>query len=209
MRNYYVCLLVGGIAGCGAGSRAPVSIPSYDVEAMAGAAMAAYDKNGDGALDAAELEACPGLKASLANIDANKDKKLTPDELKARFESYERSGAGAVGYTIRLWLDGAPLTDANVTLTPESFMGSAIGPATGKSNADGAVTTYAVGTRELPGVPCGVYKIAVTKEGASIPAKYNTQTTLGGEVSGGGRSGNSILELRLTTGNASLPIKSR
>ena len=33
------------------------------------------------------------------------------------------------------------------------------------------------------GVPPGFYLVRITKAGVNIPAKYNTQTTLGAEVS--------------------------
>jgi hypothetical protein len=35
---------------------------------------------------------------------------------------------------------------------------------------------------DVPGVPYGLYRVEITKEGMDIPAKYNTQTILGQEV---------------------------
>ena len=51
----------------------------------------------------------------------------------------------------------------------------------------------------LPGLPPGVYRVAVTKDGVTIPARYNTETTLGCEVFGGGRGGSTTLALKLTS----------
>ncbi len=185
-------------AGCGSGpDLAPVAPKSYDPDAMAKAAIQQLDKNGNGTLELAELEACPGLKASFTHIDANKDSKLSAEELKARFEAYR--SAGAVGYTLRVSLDGSPLGDANVTLSPEAFMGGAIGEVTGRTDSEGTLNKYTVGRRELPGLPPGVYRISVTKDGVTILPKYNTQTTLGCEVSGGGRGGNSTFDVKLTS----------
>ncbi len=201
MRPLPVTLLVFGVltlAGCGSGpDQSPVAPPSYDSEAMAKSALAELDKNANGTIEGVEFDACPGLKMVVAGIDTNKDSKLSLDELKARFETYRN--AGAVGYTLRVTLDGNPLPDAAVRLIPEIFMNGAVKEATGKTSADGTVTNYTVGGREMPGVPPGVYRIAVTKDGVSIPAKFNTETTQGCEVSGGGRGGSSGFDVKITT----------
>ncbi|WP_439629427.1 carboxypeptidase-like regulatory domain-containing protein [Gemmata sp.] len=164
---------------------------------MARSAMAQFDKNVNGSIEGPELDACPGLKALAANLDVAPDGKLTADRLKARFETYR--SVGAMGFPVRVTLDGTPLADAVVVLTPEEFMGGVTDPATGKTGPDGTVSNYAVGGRELPGLPPGVYRIAVTKDGVAVPERYNAKTALGCEVSGGGRGGNSGLDLKLET----------
>src|SRR5207253_2353125 len=98
------------LAGCG--SNAPISAPPYDPDAMANAAMQQFDKNGNGTLEGTELDACPGLKAALVSIDTNSDKKISLDELKTRFEVYQNLGAGAIGYSVQVSLDGFPFPDA-------------------------------------------------------------------------------------------------
>ncbi|MBA4187098.1 MAG: hypothetical protein C0467_03685 [Planctomycetaceae bacterium] len=194
--NLLVCVSL-TLAGCSGGpDLSPVATRSYDSESMAKAAIQQFDKNTNGTLELAELDSCPGLKATFTHIDTNNDNKLTAEELKARFEGYRT--AGAVGYTLRVTLDGIPLPDATATLTPESFMNGAISEVTGKTTADGTLSKYSVDGRELPGLPSGVYRVTVTKDGLGLPAKYNTQSTLGCEVSGGGRGGNSGYDVRLT-----------
>lgn len=186
------------LAGCGGGpDKSPVAARSYDPEAMARSAMAEFDKNVNGTIEGAELDACPGLKVLAANTEVAPDGKLTADRLKARFETYR--SAGAVGFPIRVTLDGAPLAAAAVVLTPEVFMGGVADVTTGVTGPDGSVSNFNVGGRELPGVPPGVYRIAVTKDGVAVPERFNTKTTLGCEVSGGGRGGNSGLDLKLET----------
>jgi hypothetical protein len=175
----------------------PVAKRSYDPEEMAKAAIIQLDKNVNGTIEGAEFDACPGLKAALPHIDTNKDSKLTAEELKARFEGYR--AVATSNFTIRVSLDGTPLADATVTLTPEPFMGGVVGEATGRTGADGSVTNYMVERRELPGLPPGVYTVAITKDGTAIPAKYNTRTTLGCEVSGGGRGGIRTLDVKMTS----------
>lgn len=185
------------LAGCGGGpDKSPVVARSYDSEAMARSAVAQYDKNASGSIEGPELDASPGLKALAANVDVAPDGKLTADRLKARFESYR--SAGVIGFPVRVTFDGAPLPDAVVALTPEDFMGGATEPATGKTGPDGTVTNYNVGGRELPGVPPGVYRVSVTRDGVAVPERYNAKTALGCEVSGRGRGG-SGLDVKIDT----------
>ena len=198
MRLLPAILLLGlASAGCGDKANSPVPVPSYDAQAMGKAAVSQLDKNGNGTVEGAELDACPGLKAALPNIDTNHDNKLSAEELTARFLSYR--AAGAVGSSVRVTLDGAPLIDATVTFTPEAFMCDAISEATAQTGADGTATNFTANGRTTPGLASGVYRVAVTRSGVNIPAKFNTQTTLGCEVSAGGRGGSSILELKLTS----------
>ncbi|MCE9564775.1 MAG: hypothetical protein K8U57_22300 [Planctomycetes bacterium] len=199
MRQIPAALLVCSVfavAGCGSGpDMSPIAPRSYDPEAMAKSAIVQLDKNANGTIEGAELDACPGLKAALPAFDTNKDNKLSADELKARFDGYK--AVAAVGFTIRVTLDGTPLPDATVTLTPELFMNGAIVEATGRTGPDGSVMNYTVENRELPGLPPGVYRVSVTKDGANIPAKYNTQTILGCEVTGSGRGGIYALDVKI------------
>ena len=55
----------------------------------------------------------------------------------------------------------------------------------------------------MPGLPCGLYRITVSKKGAdgkeTLPTKFNTETTLGREVSADPRSGDSAIHLDLKT----------
>lgn len=180
------------LAGCGGDRPVPVPAPSYDPAAMAEAAVRELDADASGAVDGGELDARPWLKA----FDTDHDKKVSRDELKARFDGYAKTGAGALGYTVRVTLDGRPLPDATVTFTPEAFMNGAVGEATARTGPDGSASAFTAGGQQLPGLALGVYRVAVTTPDGSIPARYNTATTLGCEVSGG-RGGSSVLELKL------------
>lgn len=194
-------LLIGMLAtvGCGSGSTGRVAAPSYDPDAMAAAALSALDANGNGTIEGAELDACPALKSALPGIDTNRDRKVSADELKARFTAYKAQAAGAVGVAASVTLDVAPLPDATVTFTPEPFMGAAAREATAVTRADGSIATFSVGGESLPGLPCGLYRVKVSKPGPegqeTIPARYNTQTTLGCEVFAGRSAGR--LEFKL------------
>jgi len=172
-------------AGCSSSTTPEVhSQASFDADALTAAAFAEYDRDKNGVLEGAELDACPSLKWALAGIDTNGDKKISTAELKARFEGYAAANAGTVSVPVSVTLDGAPLADATVQFVPESFMGNTIKEATGKTGAEGSVTTFTSDGKQYPGLQPGLYRIKVTADGKNVPARYNSQTTLGAEVSG-------------------------
>jgi hypothetical protein len=199
--------LVAALLACSPGCRdrgetALLPPAHYDPEASVRAAFAAYDKNGNGTLEGAELDACPALKAALRSLDSNRDGKLSRDELTARFGQYARGGTetvSVVGVTVR-W-NGPPLAGALVTLTPEPFMGEGFKPASGTTDDQGFAEMRVQG-ESRSGVPAGFYQITVSKKGGSggemLPARYNTRTTLGREVYEAGRGSPGSFNLDLT-----------
>src|SRR5262245_38264147 len=62
--------------GCSAGGKR-MAPPDFAPEDAAKQAMATYDKNRDGVLDATELEQCPPLKAALQSFDKNRDGRIS------------------------------------------------------------------------------------------------------------------------------------
>src|SRR5438876_481057 len=60
------------LVGCSGGPSA-VHAPTLSPEEAGRQALAEYDTNKDGFLDAKELERCPALKSSLKAIDKNRD----------------------------------------------------------------------------------------------------------------------------------------
>jgi len=192
------------LTGCGGGGTNPnaPALPSYDADALAAAAIQHLDKNGSGTAEDAELDAAPGLKLALGEIDANKDEKLSADELKARFARYAdgAAGGGLAAVSCTVYLDNAPVPNATVRFEPEPFMASVLKPATGTTDAQGFVNVKVDGSADY-GVFPGVYRIVVTRDGGKdLPARYNTKTTLGREVFGGSRSASGGIELRLKSG---------
>jgi hypothetical protein len=192
-------LLCAALAGCG-GKNASLSAPSYDPAGMAQAAVSQYDKNANGSLDGAELDAVPALKFSLAAIDTNKDKAISLDELKARFESYKAANIGALGVSVLVKVNGTRMAGVTVTFVPEDCMKGTAKGGTGTSRDDGAAEIQSDG---VPGLALGLYKITASKKGASgaeeLPARYNSATTLGREVVADPRGGTPTIELDLFT----------
>lgn len=127
-------------AGCGGGKSDPVPAASYDPDRAAQAALDEFDKDRDGTLSAAELNACPGIKVAADRIDTNKDQKLSRDELKARFTTYADATFGALGVTYTVTLDGSPVSGAVVTFTPEPCFGDSLKSGSGTTDASGVVT---------------------------------------------------------------------
>jgi hypothetical protein len=201
MRSLILLLGVSGLVGlgCRPGSPNALPVPAYDPEKMAAAALRQYDKNGNGVLESAELEACPALKGALARFDTDKDGAISADELRARFQSYKVLGTGAMAVGVEVKMGGRPLEGAIVTFTPEDCMLDAISGGSGYANVNGRVTLD--GPAGVPGLPCGLYRITVSKKSPtgveSVPAKYNTATTLGREISADPRSGDSSIILDL------------
>jgi hypothetical protein len=193
-------LLVAVLVGC---SDRAIRVPAMNPDGAASQALAEYDANKDGALDDGELNKCPGLKAARQWLDTDKDRRLSGDEIATRVRDYQNDRAGLLALIIQFTLDGKPLTDADVTLVPESFMGSGFKPAHGKTNAGGACVEFRTEGAAYPGIHPGVFRIVVSKKDASgketIPARYNTETTLGVEARTGNPAVASGLELQLSS----------
>ena len=198
-RTGWALFLLAGFWGCSN----QVALPSLSPDGAARAAMAEYDTNKDGSLDAAELEKCPALKNGLKTMDKDGNGRLSEQEIADRLTIFYRdSRAGLTSVTCLVLLDGKPLAGATVAVEPEKFLGPVIKSATGVSDADGVVALQMEGEKEVGIMQYGFFKVRVSKKDAqgkeTIPAKYNDKTTLGAEVAPDGRGGNGI-RLQLTS----------
>ena len=177
---------------CVSCNRGPSRIqpPSIDASESASQAMEMYDTDGDGYLAAGELDKVPGLKAAIETLDTDKDGKVSADEIEARIEAWQASRIGVATIMCVLRLDGQPLVGADIAFEPESFLGDAIQPAIGTSDFVGAayprIPKEKRPVADMPGgMQLGLYRIRVSKLAngkETIPAKYNTATTLGQQI---------------------------
>jgi len=172
------------LAGCSGAPRS-VAPPSYSSAAGA-AAISRYDADGDGALSGDELQRAAALRAALAQIDTDGDGRLTAAEINARVQAWRDARVGLMAVRCAVTLDGAPLVGAQVVLEPEDYLGSDPRPASGVTGGDG-VAALSLAAEHLadpryPGVACGWYTIRVTSPAQPLPARYHTDSTLGGEV---------------------------
>jgi hypothetical protein len=178
------CSLV--VAGCMQGP-GRVHPPKISPSSAASAAMAKYDTNKDGFLDAKELEKAPSLRSALKQIDTNGDGKISADEIAARIAKWQESGLGLTTLTARVTLDGQPLEDATVTFVPEEFLGTDMQKAVGTTSKGGAANLSIEHPQRpgLRGVQPGLYRVEISKMvngKETLPSKYNAETTLGVEV---------------------------
>ena len=177
------------VVGCSGGAK-PIPLPEINAAEAAGQAIALYDTNGDGSIAGDELSAAPPLKAGLGQIDANKDDKVTKDEIEDRIRAWRESKIGMLTTAFKVTRGGKPVPRVLVTLIPESYLGTDLKRASGLTDMRGrALPTIAKEDRPFPDAPpgcqLGLYRIEVTDPtgNTTVPAKYNTATILGQELS--------------------------
>jgi len=193
--------------GCGGGNDKRPKLPRLSPAEAGAAAMAAFDTNKDGNLDAKELEKCPALRerkpdgtfgGPIPTVDKDGDGKITAEEIATRLREYESRKVALVGVSCQVANENLPLTGATVTFTPEAFMGTSVKPAQGVSEEGGEVNLQIEG-EGYPGLHCGFYRVTVSKKDAqgkeTIPARFNTNTTLGFEVGPDMREGNFLIRI--------------
>ena len=184
------CIVLFGLIGCSSGPSA-LKPPGLDPEYAAEQAIAQYDKDGDGALSLQELEACPGLLAAIEVYDQDGDEKISQEEIAKRLEIFVREGVTLARLAARVRLDNKPLGGATVKFIPESYLGDEIKTAIGTTRKGGSAS-MAVPDEDLPenqkgirGIHPGTYRVEITHPEIDVPAKFNTNTTLGYETTPG------------------------
>jgi hypothetical protein len=171
-----VCL----VACLGCSGLDSVPAPEISPQQAAQKAMELYDTNKDGKIADDELKAVPSLAANLKSIDTNGDSGLSEEEIAARLQSVI-GNSSRTDMPIRVTMDGRPLAGASIRLVPDEFLAGAIREATGTTDENGVVQTTTVG--ESLGTEVGLYRVIVTKDGQTIPDRYNTNSEIGVEVS--------------------------
>jgi hypothetical protein len=170
---------------------ARVPQPSINASRAGSQAIELYDKNADGLISGDELEKAPALKEALPQLDTNGDKAVSADEIAARVNAWKEMKTGMTALHCHVTLDGQPLVGAIITFEPEPFLGDEVKTAFATTNQFGDVSpTIPPEQRPNPKLPggahFGLYKVHVSKivnGKETIPARYNTETTLGQEVS--------------------------
>jgi len=158
--------------------------PTIDAASAGAKAIEQYDANKDGKISGAELDKTPALKAAIARIDAGGAGEITADKIAARIKVWQESKSARMPLSCTVLHNGKPLAGAEVKFVPEAFLGENIKTATGKTDANGVamLSIPTAGSNDPPGVAPGFYRVEIAKSGENIPAKYNSQTTLGQEA---------------------------
>ncbi len=183
--------LLAGVAllpGCFGGPKA-VEVPPIQSEPVATAIMSQFDKNGDGRLNQAELAGSPSLLDGMKNLDTDGDQSVSQDELVHRLTTWVEGGIGISFFSCRVTWKGRPLSGAEVQLIPEPYLSDVLQPATGTTGPNG-IAKLGIDKSKLPsdmqnfrGVQQGYYRVEITHPTENLPAKYNSASTLGLEVS--------------------------
>jgi hypothetical protein len=166
-------------------------MPSFNPSASAARAIDSYDTDGDGFVAGNELENAPGLKAALKTLDQNEDGKVSKAEVAERVRIWDQMRIGMMSFDALFLLDGKPLAGAQITFDPEEFLGGVVMAGYGETSLGGDMRPRVPKEKRPapnspPGMQAGIYKVRVSKivgGKETIPAKYNTKTILGQEVS--------------------------
>jgi hypothetical protein len=158
--------------------------PKINAEQCGQKAIALLDTNGDGKLDGDELDKCPGLNAAFSRLDHDRLGYVTAEAITKRIKQWQASRLGRMRIICIVTHNGKPLEDAEVRFVPEMFLGNMALVASGKTDQKGMATISVpkLGPDDVLGVPPGFYRVEITKMGAEIPVKYNTETVFGIEV---------------------------
>ncbi len=155
-----VSLLVSTVGCLGPRRSKRLRAPSFNAAAIASAAMKQYDLNGDGQISGDELDKAPSIKSAFPNLTS-----ITETEIANRVRIWKESRIGLQIASAKFTQDGKPVDGAEVSVASEDFMGGAKIQFSDKTNASGVITFTAPNAENLPGVPCGFYKIDVQYKG--------------------------------------------
>jgi hypothetical protein len=195
---FWGVVILGGIslaiyAGCDSPPPRVLQV-KYDPSGSASRAMDKFDTNKDKKISGDELLKAPGLRAALPILGTDKDKGVTAELIKKRVQSWIDSQVGRQTINCTFYRGNEPLADADIKFVPEAFLADDFKDREGKpligvgktSSAGMAMITWPTTRGEdgdPPGMGPGIYRIEVTKAGTTVPAKYNTATELGQELS--------------------------
>lgn len=169
------------LSGCSDSRR--IEPPPFNADDAANKAFADYDKNHDGFLDAKELDHCPALKAALKQLDKDGDGRLSRDELLTRLQEFEDSRVGLYVTTVKVQLDGKPLSGAIVELEPEPFMGTGISAARATTDDAGRAIPKTAQSDAM-GCSFGFYRVRISKKDSAGKELIRSRL-LGAEVPSG------------------------
>jgi len=162
--------------------------------------MEMYDTNHDGKLSPEELAKCPGVLVSIERYDSNHDKMIDQEEFSAHLTNLLKNKTGATQLACNVSYQGNPLAGATVVLEPEPYLGKEI------QSAEGVTTNAGIADVGMPPdkapaalksiklIQYGTFKVRITHPTIKLPAKYNTETTLGYETIPGEPSASFVLK---------------
>lgn len=167
-----------------------VDLPPIDADRASHIAIDHYDTDHNGVLSRQELNAAPGILAGFSRFDADGDGEICQEEIAGRIRAWQATGQSLITYTSFVEWNRRPLHAAQVKFIPEAFLADYVAPASGTTNESGMVMLDLIDKsplredqQDLTGVQPGVYRVEITSDRFTLPAKYNSNTTLGIELS--------------------------
>ena len=187
------------LAGCC--SRVPTGPdrPEFDAVTSGQQAIGTYDKDGDGQISGEELKACPALEMALPRVDKNGDSAISADEVADRITYFQTAKTTIISGSTEVTMSGEPVVGATVTFEPETFMGSQFKTCTGETDERGVAFVTGHDSK-FPGIYLGFYRVRISKKEGdreTIPAKYNTESTLGYEATDDIPEVNTVIQFKL------------
>jgi EF hand domain-containing protein len=182
-------IMAAAIIGCGSTGRSTIKIPSVDSTAAAKSALELYDKDGSGALDAAELAACPGMLAAMKRYDTNGDGQVSGEEVAAHLASLYSNGVGLTVVNCRVIAGTRLVAGAKVRFVPEPFLAGAVLSAAGTTGENGSAIiaiedeALPADQRALRSMQPGIYRVHIEH------ASFKQPPTLGCEIDPAARGG--------------------
>jgi hypothetical protein len=183
-------IAVANIIGCNSSGPSAIQAPSVDAKVAAQKAFEIYDKDANGALDAVELAASPGLFAARNNYDTNRDGQISRDEVATRLAHLYSSGIGLTTVSSRVLSGGQPLSGAKLRFVPEPFLAGAIMTAVGTTDQNGTAViaiedeSLPADQRALRSMQPGIYRVEFEHRSIKEPA-----ASLGCEIDPTSRGG--------------------
>jgi hypothetical protein len=173
------------VCGCSSGP-ARVEVPRIDPAQAASAAVELYDSDNDQNISQSESTACPALAGSFKLYDTNKDGLVSKGEIESRLSAMLATGIGRMPCMCIVYAGDSmnPIEGAKVRVVPESFVADSIQPGEGVTNHRGIAKPVTLDAPPgLPGIEFGQYRVHITHDRLNIPARYNSKTELGFELS--------------------------
>jgi hypothetical protein len=201
IKTFIASLVVASFFGACSRSPGRVTPPKIDPDRAATEAIRLYDADKDGSLNTAEMAKCPGMLAEVKLYDQDSNGLVSREEIAARIQDLRKHGVGLTRLNCDVTLNGQGLKEATIEFEPEPYLGNEIQTARGITDADG-VAQMAIPDDKLPsdqqglkGIHYGTYKVRITHPKVKLPAKYNTETTLGYESRPGDPFATYVLKL--------------
>jgi len=136
------------------------------------------------------------MPGSFELYDANSDGVLSRDEIETGLQEMLSSGIGQMPCICIL-----SMLAVACLLQPEYFLGGAIQSGSGVTNDRGIAKSVTINAP--PGIELGLCRARITHDDVEIPAKYNTETELGFELSPIERDRDTaIFRLKLNSGGS-------